>query len=172
MGSLSGSPTHIQAQLHAVQALHADLRRQQPLVDALADCVVVVDDDAAQQLDSESLYSCSGSQHTARPSCTLTCIHLFTTISPFAHSCKRGCLQCSLSLTRNITVIVTDCCCSVPSCNRDRGPADRAGRALVAHVPVDAAAAGAAADAAVPLGDAHRPAARVRRARDGAQRGE
>ncbi|KAL0868146.1 hypothetical protein ABMA27_007698, partial [Loxostege sticticalis] len=52
MGSLSGSPTHIQAQLHAVQALHADLRRQQPLVDALADCVVVVDDDAAQQLDT------------------------------------------------------------------------------------------------------------------------
>ncbi|CAK1594223.1 unnamed protein product [Parnassius mnemosyne] len=32
--------------LAAVRALHDDLRRQQPLVDALADCVVVVDDDA------------------------------------------------------------------------------------------------------------------------------
>lgn len=53
MGSLSGDPAHVQAQLHAVQALHADLRRQQPLVDALADCVVVVDDDASSQLDSE-----------------------------------------------------------------------------------------------------------------------
>ncbi|XP_028157710.1 dystrophin, isoforms A/C/F/G/H-like [Ostrinia furnacalis] len=34
-------------ELRAVEALHADLRRRQPLVDALADCVVVVDDDAA-----------------------------------------------------------------------------------------------------------------------------
>lgn len=34
------------AGLAAVRALHEDLRRQQPLVDALADCVVVVDSEA------------------------------------------------------------------------------------------------------------------------------
>lgn len=33
--------------LEATKALHADLRKQQPLVDALADCVLVVDDDDA-----------------------------------------------------------------------------------------------------------------------------
>ncbi|XP_052744311.1 dystrophin isoform X5 [Bicyclus anynana] len=33
--------------LEGTVALHADLRRQQPLVDALADCVLVVDDDDA-----------------------------------------------------------------------------------------------------------------------------
>ncbi|XP_045779369.1 dystrophin, isoforms A/C/F/G/H-like isoform X8 [Maniola jurtina] len=33
--------------LESTVALHADLRRQQPLVDALADCVLVVDDDDA-----------------------------------------------------------------------------------------------------------------------------
>lgn len=33
--------------LAAAEALHAALRTQQPLVDALADCVVVVDDDDA-----------------------------------------------------------------------------------------------------------------------------
>lgn len=34
--------------LESTKALHSDLRRQQPLVDALADCVLVVDDDDAQ----------------------------------------------------------------------------------------------------------------------------
>lgn len=33
------------AGIEAARALHADLRTQQPLVDALADCVVVVDDE-------------------------------------------------------------------------------------------------------------------------------
>lgn len=33
------------ARLRAVRALHADLRAQQPRVDALADCVIVVDDE-------------------------------------------------------------------------------------------------------------------------------
>lgn len=33
------------AALEATRALHADLRQQQPLVDALADCVLVVDDE-------------------------------------------------------------------------------------------------------------------------------
>ncbi|CAG9793162.1 unnamed protein product [Diatraea saccharalis] len=46
MGRLSGAPHAVHAQLHALQALHADLRRHQPTVDALADCVVVVDDQA------------------------------------------------------------------------------------------------------------------------------
>ncbi|XP_039760235.1 dystrophin-like isoform X3 [Pararge aegeria] len=41
------------AALESTVALHADLRRQQPLVDALADCVLVVDDDDAH-LASES----------------------------------------------------------------------------------------------------------------------
>ncbi|XP_013180798.1 PREDICTED: dystrophin, isoforms A/C/F/G/H-like, partial [Papilio xuthus] len=35
-----------EAALRAARELHAELRRQQPLVDALADCVVVVDDEA------------------------------------------------------------------------------------------------------------------------------
>ncbi|XP_075984488.1 dystrophin isoform X7 [Anticarsia gemmatalis] len=35
------------ARLAGVTQLHEELRRQQPLVDALADCVIVVDDDAA-----------------------------------------------------------------------------------------------------------------------------
>lgn len=46
MGALRGSSAHVAAQLAAASALAADLRAQQPAVDALADCVVVVDDDA------------------------------------------------------------------------------------------------------------------------------
>ncbi|GBP04625.1 Utrophin [Eumeta japonica] len=46
MGSLQGGPRKINTQVNAVAALHADLQRQQPLVDSLANCVVVVDDDA------------------------------------------------------------------------------------------------------------------------------
>ncbi|KAJ8709449.1 hypothetical protein PYW07_009275 [Mythimna separata] len=45
MGALRGSSQHIQAQLASVSALHDDLRAQQHTVDALADCVVVVDDE-------------------------------------------------------------------------------------------------------------------------------
>ncbi|KAG6458770.1 hypothetical protein O3G_MSEX011047, partial [Manduca sexta] len=40
-----GAGARLERQLAAVRALHEDLRRQQPHVDALADCVVVVDDD-------------------------------------------------------------------------------------------------------------------------------
>nr|XP_049693576.1 dystrophin, isoforms A/C/F/G/H isoform X3 [Helicoverpa armigera] len=43
----------LRAQLAAVRALHADLRRQQPRVDALADAVVVVDDDAQDNCVTE-----------------------------------------------------------------------------------------------------------------------
>ncbi|XP_026745116.1 dystrophin-like, partial [Trichoplusia ni] len=46
MGSVRGGAAGVAAQLAAVTALHEDLARQQPLVDALADCVIVVDDDA------------------------------------------------------------------------------------------------------------------------------
>lgn len=46
MGTLRGGAAQVDAQLHAVSALHDDLARQQPLVDALADCVVVVDEEA------------------------------------------------------------------------------------------------------------------------------
>ncbi|CAH1636257.1 unnamed protein product [Spodoptera littoralis] len=43
---MSRLPRGLRAQLAAVRALHADLRAHQPTVDALADCVIVVDDDA------------------------------------------------------------------------------------------------------------------------------
>ncbi|CAB3224722.1 unnamed protein product [Arctia plantaginis] len=51
MGAPRGGAGALAAQLRAVTALHDELRRQQPLVDALADCVIVVDDDAAQDAD-------------------------------------------------------------------------------------------------------------------------
>lgn len=50
--SRTAALTTAQAQLAAVRALHDDLRRQQPLVDALADCVVVVDDTDADRHDA------------------------------------------------------------------------------------------------------------------------
>lgn len=45
MGSLNGGPKEISSQMAAVKALHTDLQNQQPLVDSLSTCVVVVDDD-------------------------------------------------------------------------------------------------------------------------------
>ncbi|CAG4985372.1 unnamed protein product [Colias eurytheme] len=45
MSRMEAARSPVREALRGAQALHADLRTQQPLVDALADCVVVVDDD-------------------------------------------------------------------------------------------------------------------------------
>lgn len=45
LGPLRAAPAQPAAALAAVQALHAELRAQQPRVDELADCVLVLDDD-------------------------------------------------------------------------------------------------------------------------------
>ncbi|XP_050354937.1 dystrophin, isoforms A/C/F/G/H isoform X1 [Nymphalis io] len=47
MSRMEAAHEQPRAALESTRALHADLRRQQPLVDALADCVLVVDDDDA-----------------------------------------------------------------------------------------------------------------------------
>lgn len=45
MGAFSGGSKEVDAQIEAVKGLQSDLEDQQPLVNSLANCVVVVDDD-------------------------------------------------------------------------------------------------------------------------------
>lgn len=59
LGALRGEAGGVRQQLAAVTSLHADLRLQQPTVDALADCVIVVDEhDTSEYIHDKT---CSGS---------------------------------------------------------------------------------------------------------------
>lgn len=68
MSRLGGGAGPAAARLRAVAALHDELRRQQPLVDALADCVIVVDDDAAHD----------AGQSANEPPAFLTLLHFYS----------------------------------------------------------------------------------------------